>query len=384
LFGKKVIRKIMSQKKLMVIIGTRPEAVKLAPVIFAARAKPDRFQVTVVRTSQHKEMLDQMMKVFDIEADIDLDIMQSNQDLVHVTNASLRGLYDAMQSQRPDWVIVQGDTTTTFAGALAAFYHKIPVAHVEAGLRTGDRYQPFPEEINRNLTARLAEMHFPPTEGAKQNLLREGIDPSRILVTGNTSIDALFWVLERAEKNKAKLDKLNKKTNKPRNILVTAHRRENHGEPIGEVCRALLEILDRYPDIEVTFPVHLSPRVRETVMPLLGQHPRVALVEPLDYEEFVFAMDKATLILTDSGGVQEEAPSLGKPVLVLRENTERPEAAAAGAAILVGTNRTRIVNAVSNLLDNQEAYNAMSQVINPFGDGHAAERILDALFALNT
>jgi UDP-N-acetylglucosamine 2-epimerase (non-hydrolysing) len=255
---------------------------------------------------------------------------------------------------------------------------------VEAGLRTGDRYQPFPEEINRNLTARLAEMHFPPTEGAKQNLLREGIDPSRILVTGNTSIDALFWVIERAEKNKAKLDQLNKKANKPRNILVTAHRRENHGEPIGEVCQALLEILDRYPDIEVTFPVHLSPRVRETVMPLLGQHPRVALVEPLDYEEFVFAMDKATLILTDSGGVQEEAPSLGKPVLVLRENTERPEAAAAGAAILVGTNRTRIVNAVSNLLDNQEAYNAMSQVINPFGDGHAAERILDALFALNT
>ncbi len=374
----------MSQKKLMVIIGTRPEAVKLAPVIFAARARPDRFQITVVRTSQHKEMLDQMMKVFDIDADIDLDIMQSNQDLVHVTNASLRGLYDAMQLQRPDWVIVQGDTTTTFAGALAAFYHKIPVAHVEAGLRTGDRYQPFPEEINRNLTARLAEMHFPPTEGAKQNLLREGIDPSRILVTGNTSIDALFWVLERAEKSKAKFDQLNKKANKPRNILVTAHRRENHGEPIGEVCRALLEILDRYPDVEVTFPVHLSPRVRETVMPLLGQHPRVALMEPLDYEEFVFAMDKATLILTDSGGVQEEAPSLGKPVLVLRENTERPEAAAVGAAILVGTNRTRIVNAVSNLLDNQEAYNAMSQVINPFGDGHAAERILDALFALNT
>jgi UDP-N-acetylglucosamine 2-epimerase (non-hydrolysing) len=373
----------MSQKKLMVIIGTRPEAVKLAPVIFAARARPDRFQITIVRTSQHKEMLDQMMKVFDIEADIDLDIMQANQDLVHVTNASLRGLYDAMQSQRPDWVIVQGDTTTTFAGALAAFYHKIPVAHVEAGLRTGDRYQPFPEEINRSLTARLAEMHFPPTEGAKQNLLHEGVDPSRILVTGNTSIDALFWILARAGKSKTKLDKLYKKANKPRNILVTAHRRENHGEPIGDVCRALLEILDRYPDVEVTFPVHLSPRVRETVMPLLGQHPRVALVEPLDYEEFVFAMDKATLILTDSGGVQEEAPSLGKPVLVLRENTERPEAAAAGVAILVGTDRARIVNTVSNLLDNQDAYNAMSQVINPFGDGYAAERILDALFTLN-
>jgi len=371
----------MSQKKLMVIIGTRPEAVKLAPVIFAARARPDRFQVTVVRTSQHKEMLDQMMEVFDIEADIDLDIMQANQDLVHVTNASLRGLYDAMQSQRPDWVIVQGDTTTTFAGALAAFYHKIPVAHVEAGLRTGDRYQPFPEEINRSLTARLAEMHFPPTEGAKQNLLREGIDPSKILVTGNTSIDALFWILEHKQKSETKLAI---KTDKPRNILVTAHRRENHGEPIGNVCRALLEILDRYPDVEVTFPVHLSPRVRETVMPLLGQHSRVSLLEPLDYEEFVLAMDKATLILTDSGGVQEEAPSLGKPVLVLRESTERPEAAAAGAAILVGTDRARIVDAVSTLLDNQDAYNAMSQVINPFGDGHAAERILDALFMYQT
>ncbi len=371
----------MSQKKLMVIIGTRPEAVKLAPVIFAARALPDRFKVTVVRTSQHKEMLDQMMKVFDIEADIDLDIMQANQDLVHVTNASLRGLYDAIESHRPDWVIVQGDTTTTFAGALAAFYHKIPVAHVEAGLRTGDRYQPFPEEINRSLTARLAEMHFPPTEGAKQNLLREGIDPSKILVTGNTSIDALLWILERKGKSETKLDI---KTDKPRNILVTAHRRENQGEPIGNVCRALLEILDRYPDVEVTFPVHLSPRVRETVMPLLGQHSRVSLLEPLDYEEFVLAMDKATLILTDSGGVQEEAPSLGKPVLVLRESTERPEAAAAGAAILVGTDRACIVDAVSNLLDNQDAYNAMSQVINPFGDGHAAERILDALFMYPT
>jgi UDP-N-acetylglucosamine 2-epimerase (non-hydrolysing) len=280
-------------------------------------------------------------------------------------------------------VIVQGDTTTTFSGALAAFYHKIPVAHVEAGLRTGDRYQPFPEEINRCLTARLAEIHFPPTEGAKQNLLKEGIDPSRILVTGNTSIDALFWVLERAGKDTNKLDNNDKKANRPRNILVTAHRRENHGEPIGNVCRALLEILDRYPDVEVTFPVHLSPRVRETVMPLLGQHPRVALIEPLDYEEFVFAMDKATLILTDSGGVQEEAPSLGKPVLVLRESTERPEAAAAGAAIMVGTDYERIVNAVSNLLDNQDAYNAMSQVINPFGDGHAAERILDALYKMD-
>jgi UDP-N-acetylglucosamine 2-epimerase (non-hydrolysing) len=370
----------MSPKKLMVVIGTRPEAVKLAPVIFAAKARPDHFQVTVVRTSQHKEMLDQMMQVFGIEADIDLDIMQANQDLVHVTNASLRGLYDAMQSRKPDWVIVQGDTTTTFAGALAAFYHKIPVAHVEAGLRTGDRYQPFPEEINRSLTARLAEMHFPPTEGAKQNLLREGIDSSKILVTGNTSIDALFWILERAKKSKVKQGGVGEKTNKLRNILVTAHRRENHGEPIGNVCRALLEILDRYSDVEVTFPVHLSPKVRETVMPLLGQHPRVSLVEPLDYEEFVFAMDRATLILTDSGGVQEEAPSLGKPVLVLRESTERPEAAAAGAAILVGTDHARIVMEVSNLLDNQEAYNTMSQVINPFGDGNASARILDALY----
>lgn len=369
----------MSKKiKLMVVIGTRPEAIKLAPVILAARAQPDNFEVCVVRTSQHKEMLDQVMAVFGLEADIDLNIMQPNQDLVHITTASLRGLYDAMAQIKPDWVVVQGDTTTTFAGALAAFYHRIPVAHVEAGLRTGERYLPFPEEINRCLTTRLSDWHFAPTTASRDNLLREGIPAEQIVVTGNTAIDALFLTLARAGKPVAN-EGAQTSSATANKLLITAHRRENQGAPMAEICGAVLDLLERYSTLEAVFPVHLSPAVRATVMPMLGNHPRVALVEPLDYPAFVLAMHDARLILTDSGGVQEEAPSLGKPVLVLRDSTERPEAVQAGTAILVGAVRQTIVQAASELLDNPAAYDAMARAINPFGDGHASERILATL-----
>ncbi|RCS56673.1 non-hydrolyzing UDP-N-acetylglucosamine 2-epimerase [Parvibium lacunae] len=364
----------MAKCKLMVVIGTRPEAIKLAPLILAARAQPEHFDVCVVRTSQHKEMLDQVMAVFGLVADIDLNIMQPNQDLVHITTASLRGLYDAMAQHQPDWVVVQGDTTTTFAGALAAFYHRIPVAHVEAGLRTGERYLPFPEEINRCLTSRLSDWHFAPTPAARDNLLREGIAAEQIVVTGNTAIDALFLTLQRQAPAAAD-------QSAPDTLLITAHRRENQGPPMAEICGAVLDLLTRYPTLHALFPVHLSPAVRATVMPMLGAHPRVTLVEPLDYPNFVLAMHQAKLILTDSGGVQEEAPSLGKPVLVLRDSTERPEAVAAGTAQLVGAVRSQIVSAASKLLDDPQAYEAMARAVNPFGDGQACARILATLRA---
>ena len=356
----------------MIVMGTRPEVIKLAPVVIGARNRPDEFETVVVATSQHREMLDQMLETFQIQVDFDLDIMKPNQDLRHVTSAALNGLHDVIGQERPDWVIVQGDTTTTFAGALAAFYHQISVAHVEAGLRTFNKRQPFPEEINRRMTGQIADVHFAPTPLARDNLLNEGIGEDAITVTGNTGIDALFLIL-RSIPDEAK------RPTGERRLLVTAHRRENHGEPMARICRAVLRLVDDFPDLHAFYPVHLSPKVRDVVLPLLGNHPRVELGEPLEYREFAREMNRAHIILTDSGGIQEEAPSLGKPVLVMRETTERPEGIDAGTALLVGTDEERIYRETARLLSNDAAYEQMAQARNPYGDGKATERILSVL-----
>jgi UDP-N-acetylglucosamine 2-epimerase (non-hydrolysing) len=357
--------------KLMIVMGTRPEAIKLAPVVLAAQVD-GRMEPVVVRTSQHRQMLDQMVACFGLPVAVDLDIMRHDQSLAQVTTAALEGLHRTIEAVRPACVVVQGDTTTTFCGALAAFYQRVPVAHVEAGLRTYDRAHPFPEEANRCLTAQVTDFHFAPTEGARQNLLREGVPAARVWVTGNTAIDALRITTER----------LGARATPPagvRQILVTAHRRESHGPPLAAVCRALVRLCDRFPDVRVRFPVHLSPRVRATVFELLAGHPRIRLEEPLGYLDFVAAMSQSTLILSDSGGVQEEAPSLGKPVLVLRQTTERPEACEAGAAMLVGTDGERIFAEAERLLTDDAAYQRMATVANPFGDGYAGERIVEAI-----
>jgi UDP-N-acetylglucosamine 2-epimerase (non-hydrolysing) len=359
-------------KKLLVVIGTRPEAIKLAPVILLAQARPAQYDVQVVLTGQHREMLNQMLAEFGIAADRNLDIMRPNQNLSQVTTAALDGLYQTFGELKPDIVMVQGDTTTTLAGALAAFYHRIAIAHVEAGLRTYDRFQPFPEEINRCLTSQLASFHFAPTVRARDNLLREGVAADCIWVTGNTAIDALLLTLGRT-------DTRGGPQTPGRMLLVTAHRRENHGAPMQSICAAIIELLERFPDLNVVFPVHLSPQVRTVVMPRLSGHPRIRLTEPLGYSDFVVAMSRADLILTDSGGVQEEAPSLGKPVLVMRETTERPEAVEAGTALLVGTRQSRIVEECAQLLVDQAHYSRVARTANPYGDGTAAKKILDAL-----
>lgn len=364
------------RKRLLVVMGTRPEAIKLAPVILRAKAEPERFEVLVVRTSQHREMLDQVVDYFDLPIHADLNIMRRDQDLTHVTTAALTGLQRVVAETRPDVVVVQGDTTTSFVGALAAFYEDIPVAHVEAGLRTCDKRAPFPEEVYRRLTSVIADYHFAPTEAARSNLLRENVSPESIWVTGNTSIDALFLTLA-----KAKLAANSRRNSSP-TILLTTHRRENHGEPMRHICEALLILLQRFPELRVVCPMHLSPRVRQVVRPMLGSHLRVSLIEPLEYEAFVLAMNDAHIILSDSGGVQEEAPSLGKPVLVLRDTTERPEAVEAGTALLVGTDVATIVSNCDRLLTDHGAYRAMAQARNPFGDGHASEQILDVLAKL--
>lgn len=362
-------------KKLMVVLGTRPEAIKLCPLILEAKKRSDEFECIVVTTGQHKEMLHQMLEEFAVQPDRNLSIMKPDQTLAHITTAALEGLYQAMADYQPDIVIVQGDTTTTFTGALAAVYHKIKVAHVEAGLRTHDKQQPFPEEINRTLTGHMADIHFPPTEASRQNLLRENISDDVILVTGNTAIDALFLTLKKLGREPNKQGDV-----KPRKkILLTAHRRENQGANMENICNAALELVGKYEELEIHYPVHLSPRVRATVMPMLGEHPRITLTDPLGYPEFVQAMDDADIILTDSGGVQEEAPSLGKPVLVLRESTERPEAAEAGTALMVGADKDLIVREASKLIDDDAAYAKMARAQNPYGDGTACRQILDAL-----
>jgi UDP-N-acetylglucosamine 2-epimerase (non-hydrolysing) len=363
-----------SRRRLLVVMGTRPEAIKLAPVVLAAKADPNRFEVLAVRTSQHQKMLDQVVEHFRIPIVHDLDIMRPDQDLVHVTNAAVGGLYRLIGDLRPDVVIVQGDTTTTFAGALAAFYQDTPVAHVEAGLRTYDKRQPFPEEVYRRLTTVLADMHFAPTDTARANLIKENVPAERIWVTGNTAIDALLWTL-----GTAKRPQRCSPVRRERTILLTTHRRENHGQPMLDICHAVLTLLDRFKDLRVVCPVHLSPRVRRIVQPMLKSHPRVTLLDPLPYEDFVLAMNDAHIILSDSGGIQEEAPALGKPVLILRNTTERPEAVEAGTARLVGTNAAAIVSECERLLLDPDHYQSMARAKNPFGDGRASERILAVL-----
>ncbi len=369
--------------KILCIFGTRPEAIKMAPVIreLHRRSANHDVQTIVCVTAQHREMLDQALRLFDIHPDYDLDIMKEDQSLSDVTAKALTHLEPVLTEEKPDWVLVQGDTTTAMAASLAAFYRQIMVGHIEAGLRTWTKGQPFPEEINRKIADAVADLHFAPTETARQNLLREGIDGTSILVTGNTVIDALHWVAaqpfawERSTLGTAALDAPD-----TRLILVTAHRRENFGAPLENICAALLDIAARYGDhVRIVYPVHLNPNVQEPAYRLLRDAPNITLLPPLDYLPLVQLMKRAYLVLTDSGGIQEEAPGLGKPVLVLREMTERPEAVEAGTVKVVGTDRERIVAETVRLLEDQAEYARMARAVNPYGDGHAAERIVEAL-----
>ncbi|CCW36283.1 UDP-N-Acetylglucosamine 2-epimerase [Chthonomonas calidirosea] len=365
-------------KRVLCVFGTRPDTVKMAPVVHALKRYPQDFTVRVVVTGQHREQMEQALRVFQITPDCDLAIMQHGQTLAQITIRALEGLDAELSSHPADICLAQGDTTTTFVAALAAFYHKVPFGHVEAGLRTGQRYDPFPEEMNRRLTAPLATWHFAPTEQARENLLREGIAPHTIFVTGNTSIDALLSVAAQpATFDDARLKAIVESDR--RLILVTAHRRENWGAPMERIARALALLAQRFPDCTIVVAMHRNPIVRQTLQSVLADVEGVVLVEPQEYVPFVHLMKRATLILTDSGGVQEEAPALGVPVLVLRETTERPEGVAAGTNRLVGTDVETIVAEASRLLNDPEAYAQMARAVNPYGDGHAAERIVAVL-----
>ena len=370
-------------KRVCIVVGTRPEAIKLAPVILAFRdaASTGRaaIETRVCAAAQHREMLDQVLNIFGITPEVDLDLMSPSQDLTDITSKVLNGLRELLHSWPPDLVIVQGDTTTAFAASLAAFYEKIPVAHIEAGLRTGDIYSPWPEEMNRRLTGAIATLHFAPTEQARNNLLREGVAESAIWVTGNTVIDALLQIVGRIERDpeiKRKLeDQFSLLSSGRQMILVTGHRRENFGTGLEKICEAL-KFISEHRQVEIVYPVHLNPNVREPVNRILRGCPHVRLIEPLEYLPFVHLMSRAYVILTDSGGIQEEAPSLGKPVLVMRDTTERPEAVEAGTVKLVGTDKDRIIAETMRLLDDPTEYARMSRAHNPYGDGHAAERIV--------
>jgi len=362
--------------RVTIVLGTRPEAIKLAPVIQEFRACKS-LETRVVLTGQHREMVSQVMDLFGLSADLDLNLMTPRQTLTHVTCAALQGLRDDFQAFPPNLVLVQGDTTTAFAAALSAFYEQIPVGHVEAGLRTDNLLDPFPEEANRRLISQIAHLHFAPTKQSEANLQASGV-VGRVLLTGNTVIDALLRMSERAPT----LSDLSIDWDAQRVILATVHRRENWGERLQNIADGMLRVLDSHPDTVLLLPLHRNPTVREPLQELLGDHPRVVLTEPLDYDRLVAAMKGCTLLLTDSGGLQEEAPALGKPVLVLRETTERPEAVDAGTARLVGTDPTTIHREASLLLENSEAYNAMAKAVNPFGDGQASGRILEAALEL--
>lgn len=375
------------QKKILTIFGTRPEAIKLASVIKALDAEPSVTSVVCV-TAQHRQMLDQVLRTFSIVPEYDLNIMAAGQDLFDITVRSLEGLKAVMEQERPDLVLVQGDTTTAFTAGLAAYYSKVPIGHVEAGLRTHRKYSPFPEEINRRLVSAIADLHFAPTELAKSNLLAERIPADSISVTGNTVVDALLWTVKQ-QQTPAERDALQRLfrdnwgiTLPPapgrRLILVTGHRRENFGKPFEEICLALRKLAEQK-DVEIIYPVHLNPNVQGPVRAILSGLPNIRLIEPLDYSPFVFLMSNSYLILTDSGGIQEEAPSLGKPVLVMRETTERPEGIQAGTVKLVGTNEATIVREAGELLDDPGKYEAMSRAANPYGDGRAAERIVSVI-----
>lgn len=368
--------------KTLCVFGTRPEAIKMAPLALALAAD-ERFDAKLCVTGQHREMLDQVLDLFELRPDYDLNIMKPGQDLNDVTSAILQGMKAVFRDYRPDVVLVHGDTATTFAATLAAYYHKIPVAHVEAGLRTGNLYSPWPEEANRKLTGALAAVHFAPTETSRQNLLSEGVDSSSIHVTGNTVIDALLEVVAKLDANEGLqrrfLEQFDFLPEDKRIILVTGHRRESFGGGFERICHALVETAETFSDVEIVYPVHLNPNVREPVNRLLAGIDNVHLIEPLDYLPFVYLMNRSYLILTDSGGIQEEAPSLGKPVLVMRDSTERPEAVEAGTVKLVGTDIEAITRNLNILLTDVGAYQRMSFAHNPYGDGKASARIIDAL-----
>lgn len=374
-------------KKVLIVFGTRPEAIKMAPLVKGFEKHKNTFETKVCISGQHREMLDQVLKIFDIRADYDLNIMKAGQDLYDITSRVLTGMRDVLKEFKPDMVLVHGDTTTSTSAALASFYQQIPVGHVEAGLRTWNIFAPWPEEMNRMLTRCLTKYHFSPTETSKQNLLKENVNESSILVTGNTVVDALLLVIEKLKtdkglqaeieasvSNKGYTIKENKKL-----ILITGHRRENFGDGFISICNAIKEIAVKYPDVDLLYPVHLNPNVQKPVYEILNDIGNVFLCEPLEYLPFVYLMDHSHIILTDSGGIQEEAPSLGKPVLVMRNTTERPEAVEAGTVKLVGTNKDKIVSEISRLMNEDDYYLTMSRAHNPYGDGKAVDRIIEHL-----
>lgn len=365
----------MRKIKVLTIFGTRPEAIKMAPLVKEIEKNSDKFESIVCVTAQHREILDQVLELFNIKPDFDLNIMKENQNLWSITSDVLLKVKDVIEKVKPDVVLVHGDTTTSMAAALSAFYARVPVGHVEAGLRTFDKYYPFPEEINRVFADSVCTYHFAPTDKSCENLIKSQISQEHIYKTGNTVIDALLYTVENHKQN---IENLNLDNNL-KTILLTSHRRENFGEPIREICTAILEIVERNKDIQVVYPVHPNPNVRKPVYELLADKERIHLIEPLEYAQFCNLMKQSHIILTDSGGVQEEAPSLGKPVLVLRDTTERPEAIEYGTVKLVGTNKEKIVSTVQLLLDSDEEYNKMAEAINPYGDGLASKRIVEVL-----
>lgn len=383
-----------NKKTILLVFGTRPEAIKMAPLVKALQAQPERFRTIVCVTAQHRQMLDQVLHIFEITPDYDLDIMKPNQDLYDVTSRVLLGMRDVLREAKPDIVLVHGDTTTSTAAALAAFYQQIPVGHVEAGLRTHNIYSPWPEEMNRQITGRITTHHFAPTPLAKQNLLNENVREDQIIVTGNTVIDALYMVVEKI-KNEVELQKelsdilrtsgydTNRLESNRRLVLITGHRRENFGDGFISMCTAMKDLSEKYPDVDFVYPMHLNPNVRKPIHEVFGEdltkYDNFFFIEPLQYLEFVYLMEKSTIVLTDSGGIQEEAPGLGKPVLVMRDTTERPEALESGTVHLVGTDYYKIVGEVSTLLNDVEAYEKMSKAVNPYGDGMACGRICDYL-----
>lgn len=382
----------MTMKKIMLVFGTRPEAIKMAPLVKEFQKHPDKFHTIVCVTGQHRQMLDQVLDIFEIKPDYDLNIMKQGQDLYDVTARVLTGMRDVLVEMHPDVVLVHGDTTTSTAAALAAFYLQIPVGHVEAGLRTHNVYSPWPEEMNRQITGRIAEYHFAPTQLSHDNLIAEGVTETRITVTGNTVIDALYWVVDKIKNdpdlNSSLVVQLKEsgydvaRLDKGRNmVLITGHRRENFGDGFISMCQAIKTLTEKYPEVDFVYPMHLNPNVRKPIHTVFGKDlsnlGNMFFIEPLEYLSFVCLMEKSTIVLTDSGGIQEEAPGLGKPVLVMRDTTERPEALAAGTVKLVGTDYDKIVNAVVDLLDNPSLYESMSQAVNPYGDGNACARIVD-------
>ena len=379
-------------KKVMLVFGTRPEAIKMAPLVKEFQKNPEHFQTIVCVTGQHRQMLDQVLELFEITPDYDLDIMKAGQDLYDVTSRVLVGMRDVLKEAQPDVVLVHGDTTTSTAAALAAFYQQIPVGHVEAGLRTHNIYSPWPEEMNRQLTGRIATYHFAPTPLSRENLLREGVTEEKITVTGNTVIDALYWVVNKVNTDAVLGNQLQEALknagydvarlqNGRRLVLITGHRRENFGDGFINMCTAIRDLTQKYPEVDFVYPMHLNPNVRRPIHEVFGEDlnnlGNMFFIEPLEYLSFVYLMEKATIVLTDSGGIQEEAPGLGKPVLVMRDTTERPEALDAGTVKLVGTDYVKIVSEVSILLDDTSAYEKMSRAVNPYGDGLACERIVE-------